>query len=77
MYLYLFNPSGKWVTGGTLTCPDDDGKSTPFEMKRCVSKGEDPRFVKLEVTGHWWHQYKKNDDGSLNIHNRQRPDAEI
>lgn len=72
VYLYLFNPSGKWVTGGTLTCPDDDGKSTPFEMKRCVSKGEDPRFVKLEVTGHWWHQYKKNDDGSLNIHNRQR-----
>ena len=72
VYLYLFNPSGKWVTGGTLTCPDDDGKSTPFEMKRCVSKGEDPRFVKLEVTGHWWHQYKKNDDGSLNIHNRRR-----
>lgn len=72
VYLYLFNPSGKWVTGGTLTCPDDDGKSTPFEMKRCISKGEDPRFVKLEVTGHWWHQYKKATDGTVNIHSRRR-----
>lgn len=76
VYLYLFNPSGKQITGGTLTCPDDDGKNSSFSLIPVVTmedvSTEDWRFMKLEVTGHWWHQYKKNDDGSLNIHNRQR-----
>ena len=76
VYLYLFNSSGKQITGGTLTCPDDDGKSSSFSLIPVVTmedvSTEDWRFMKLEVTGHWWHQYKKNDDGSLNIHNRQR-----
>ena len=76
VYLYLFNPSGKQITGGTLTCPDDDGKSSSFSLIPVVTmedvSTEDWRFMKLEVTGHWWHQYKKNDDGSLNIHNRRR-----
>lgn len=76
VYLYLFNPSGKQITGGTLTCPDDDGKSSSFSLIPVVTmedvSTEDWRFMKLEVTGHWWHQYKKNDDGSFNIHNRQR-----
>lgn len=76
VYLYLFNPSGKMISGGTLTCPDNDGKSSSFSLIPVVTmedvSTEDWRFMKLEVTGHWWHQYKKNDDGSLNIHNRQR-----
>lgn len=76
VYLYLFNPSGKMISGGTLTCPDDDGKSTPFSLVPVVTledvSAEDWRFVKLEVTGHWWHQYEKNDDGSVNIHTRRR-----
>lgn len=76
VYLYLFNPSGKQITGGTLTCPDNDGKSTPFSLVPVVTledvSTEDWRFMKLEVTGHWWHQYEKNDDGSVNIHTRRR-----
>ncbi len=73
VYLYLFNPSGKWVSYGSLTCPDDDGKSTAFSLVNSqLYKAKDNRFVKLEVTGHWWHQYKKNADGTLNIHSRRR-----
>ena len=76
VYLYLFNPSGKQITGGTLTCPDEDGKSSSFSLIPVVTmedvSAEDWRFMKLEVTGHWWHQYEKNDDGSVNIHTRRR-----
>ena len=76
VYLYLFNPSGKMISGGTLTCPDNDGKSTPFSLIPVVTmedvSTEDWRFMKLEVTGHWWHQYEKNQDGSVNIHTRRR-----
>lgn len=76
VYLYLFNPSGKMISGGTLTCPDDDGKSTPFSLVPVMTmedvSAEDWRFMKLEVTGHWWHQYEKNQDGSVNIHTRRR-----
>ena len=76
VYLYLFNPSGKQITGGTLTCPDDDGKSSSFSLIPVVTmedvSAEDWRFMKLEVTGHWWHQYEKNSDGSVNIHIRRR-----
>ena len=76
VYLYLFNPSGKMISGGTLTCPDNDGKSTPFSLVPVMTmedvSAEDWRFMKLEVTGHWWHQYEKNDDGSVNIHTRRR-----
>ena len=76
VYLYLFNPSGKQITGGTLTCPDDDGKSASFSLIPVVTmedvSTEDWRFMKLEVTGHWWHQYEKNQDGSVNIHTRRR-----
>lgn len=76
VYLYLFNPSGKMISGGTLTCPDNDGKSTPFSLVPVVTledvSAEDWRFMKLEVTGHWWHQYEKNQDGSVNIHTRRR-----
>lgn len=77
VYLYLFNASGKQVTGGTLTCPDDDGNRTSFSMVPVVSGnpfGEtvDWHFLKLEVTGHWWHQYLKNADGTPNIHSRKR-----
>ena len=76
VYLYLFNPSGKQITGGTLTCPDDDGKSSSFSLIPVVTmedvSAEDWRFMKLEVTGHWWHQYEKNSDGSVNIHTRRR-----
>lgn len=76
VYLYLFNPSGKQITGGTLTCPDNDGKSTPFSLVPVMTmedvSAEDWRFMKLEVTGHWWHQYEKNQDGSVNIHTRRR-----
>lgn len=76
VYLYLFNPSGKQIVGGTLTAPDNDGKSTTFSMVPIVTSeninSEDWRFVKLEVTGHWWHQYAKNADGTVNIHSRRR-----
>lgn len=76
VYLYLFNPSGKMISGGTLTCPDNDGKSTPFSLVPVMTmedvSAEDWRFMKLEVTGHWWHQYEKNQDGSVNIHTRRR-----
>ena len=76
VYLYLFNPSGKMISGGTLTCPDNDGKSSSFSLIPVVTMDdvstEDWRFMKLEVTGHWWHQYEKNDDGSVNIHTRRR-----
>lgn len=76
VYLYLFNPSGKMISGGTMTCPDNDGKSTPFSLVPVMTmedvSTEDWRFMKLEVTGHWWHQYEKNDDGSVNIHTRRR-----
>ena len=76
VYLYLFNPSGKMISGGTLTCPDNDGKSTPFSLIPVMTmedvSAEDWRFMKLEVTGHWWHQYEKNQDGSVNIHTRRR-----
>ena len=76
VYLYLFNPSGKQITGGTLTCPDDDGKNSSFSLIPVVTmedvSTEDWRFMKLEVTGHWWHQYEKNQDGSVNIHTRRR-----
>ena len=76
VYLYLFNPSGKRITGGTLACPDDDGNSATFSLVPVI--GENPfaatdwRFVKLEVTGHWWHMYQKNADGTPNIHIRKR-----
>ena len=76
VYLYLFNPSGKLISGGTLTCPDDDGKSTAFSLVPVLNSNalaeNNWRFMKLEVTGHWWHQYKKNEDGSPNIHSRKR-----
>ena len=76
VYLYLFNPSGKMISGGTLTCSDNDGKSTSFPLVPVVTmedvSAEDWRFMKLEVTGHWWHQYEKNQDGSVNIHTRRR-----
>ena len=34
VYLYLFNPSGKMISGGTLTCPDNDGKARRFPWFR-------------------------------------------
>ena len=76
VYLYLFNPSGKMITGGSLTAPDEDGNSTSFELEPVITmmdvEAEDWRFMKLEVTGHWWHHYAENEDSSLNIHMRRR-----
>ncbi len=74
VYLYLYDACGKTVKGGKLTCRDNDGNLATFTLTPITGNGElsSNYFVKMEVNGHWWHQYAKNADGTVNIHSRRR-----
>ncbi len=78
IYLYLFNPSGKAINGGSITVPnaDNDGNSATYTLTpifgTSYSSTRYTRFYKFEVTGHWVHSYAKNSDGTVNTAQRRR-----
>ena len=83
VYLYLFNPSCKAISDGTITVPnaDNNGNSATYTLTpifgTAYSATRYSRFYKFEVVGHWVHSYEKNSDGTVNTAKRRRTLSEV